>query len=109
MSRNGLTEVVLAVVDTRPDPATERFDAELAAAVATGRLDEGTARTLRWWQREAVRGGPGFGDVDFRPIFDALEDAGYDGWVSVEVFDFSPDPETVAQGSIENMRRSLRD
>jgi len=49
--------------------------------------------------------GPGFGDTDFVPIFQALGDAGYDKWVSVEVFDFSPDPETVARQSVEYMKR----
>lgn len=53
------------------------------------------------------RRGPGFGDTDFVPIFQALRDAGYDRWVSVEVFDYSPDPETVARGSYDNMQRSL--
>ena len=51
--------------------------------------------------------GPGFGDVDFVPIFRALEEAGYDGWVSVEVFDYTPDPETIAKGSINYMRQCL--
>ncbi len=51
--------------------------------------------------------GPGFGNTDFIPIFKALADAGYDGWVSVEVFDMTPDPETVARGSIEYMARCL--
>jgi sugar phosphate isomerase/epimerase len=51
--------------------------------------------------------GPGFGEVDFVPIFRALEDAGYKGWVSVEVFDYTPDPETITVGSIEYMRRCL--
>ena len=51
--------------------------------------------------------GPGFGAVDFNPIFKALAEAGYDRWVSVEVFDMSPDPETVARGSIEYMSRCL--
>jgi sugar phosphate isomerase/epimerase len=51
--------------------------------------------------------GPGFGDMDFVPIFRALHDAGYNRWVSVEVFDYTPDPETIASKSIEYMRDSL--
>ena len=53
------------------------------------------------------RRGPGFGAVDFVPIFKALDAAQYDGFVSVEVFDFSPDPETIASKSIEYMRDCL--
>jgi sugar phosphate isomerase/epimerase len=51
--------------------------------------------------------GPGFGQTDFVPIFQALRAANYDRWVSVEVFDFSPDPETVATRSLEHMRACL--
>lgn len=47
--------------------------------------------------------GPGFGDTDFVPIFQALRDAGYDRWISVEVFDYRPDPETIARDSINYM------
>jgi sugar phosphate isomerase/epimerase len=48
--------------------------------------------------------GPGFGETDFGPIFRALSDAGYDRWVSVEVFDFSPGPQLIARRSLEYMK-----
>ena len=49
--------------------------------------------------------GPGFGDVDFAPIFEALKDIDYQGYVSVEVFNFDPGPETIASKSLEYMKQ----
>lgn len=49
--------------------------------------------------------GPGFGDVDFGPIFEALRDVGYDGYLSVEVFKFEPGPENIARKSLEYLKR----
>ncbi len=51
--------------------------------------------------------GPGFGDIDFVPIAEALRQAGYDGYVSVEVFDFEEGPEAIATRSLEYLRRSF--
>jgi sugar phosphate isomerase/epimerase len=53
------------------------------------------------------RRGPGMGDVDFGPIFETLLEIGYTGWVSVEVFDYSPGPERLALESIRYMRETL--
>lgn len=48
--------LVDALIALRRDPATERFDEYLAYAQETGRIDSPTARALRWWQRQSVRG-----------------------------------------------------
>lgn len=49
--------------------------------------------------------GPGMGDVDQAPIFKALKDVGYSGWVSVEVFDYSPGVEQILTASMDTMVR----
>jgi sugar phosphate isomerase/epimerase len=51
--------------------------------------------------------GPGMGDVDFVPILRALVEAGYDCWVSVEVFDYSPGAVETSQRSIETLKAAL--
>jgi sugar phosphate isomerase/epimerase len=49
--------------------------------------------------------GPGFGDVDFKPIAAALKEVGYGGYASVEVFKFEEGAEIIATKSIGYLRR----
>ncbi|MDA1278121.1 MAG: sugar phosphate isomerase/epimerase [Verrucomicrobia bacterium] len=49
--------------------------------------------------------GPGFGEVDFKPIAGALKEVGYEGFVSVEVFSFEEGPEVIASKSIDYLRK----
>jgi sugar phosphate isomerase/epimerase len=51
--------------------------------------------------------GPGFGDVDFRPIAACLKKVNYQGWVSVEVFRFEEGPEVIARKSIDYLQQAF--
>jgi len=51
--------------------------------------------------------GPGFGEVDFKPIAAALKAAGYAGYVSVEVFKFEEGPEIIAGRSLDHLRQTF--
>ena len=51
-------------------------------------------------------GYPGSGDMDFRPILRALDEGGYQGYVSAEVFDFAPGAELIARETLAHLRRA---
>ena len=51
--------------------------------------------------------GPGFGNLDFQPIMQALKDISFDGWVGVEPFDYSPTVERLGRESIANLKKYL--
>lgn len=51
--------------------------------------------------------GPGMGEMAFEPIAQALKDVKYDGWVSVEVFDFTPGADATAEISLRTLKRAF--
>jgi sugar phosphate isomerase/epimerase len=51
--------------------------------------------------------GPGFGDVDFKPIATSLKQVGYNGYVSVEVFNFDEGPEIIASKSLQYLQTTF--
>ena len=51
---------------------------------------------------DANRRAPGMGDTDFLPILRALRDVQYRGYISIEVFDYKPDPESYL-GVVDSM------
>ncbi len=73
------------------------------------RIIEGSQGFLRHFHaNDANRRGPGFGSTDFHPIIGALQKIGYEGYISVEVFDSSPNPEKVASESLGYLRSCLK-
>jgi len=50
---------------------------------------------------------PGMGDYDFKPVLQTLERLDYQGWVSLEAFDFSFGAERIARESIHYLSGEL--
>ncbi|HEV2471864.1 MAG TPA: sugar phosphate isomerase/epimerase family protein [Chthonomonadales bacterium] len=53
-------------------------------------------------------GYPGSGDTDFVPILNALDEVGYRGAVSIEVFNYMPDPITIAREGLAYLKSCLQ-
>jgi D-psicose/D-tagatose/L-ribulose 3-epimerase len=50
---------------------------------------------------------PGMGDYDFKPVLRTLKRLGYQGWVSLEAFDFSFGAERIARDSIHYLNEEM--
>lgn len=67
-------------------------------------IRECAAHTVHFHANDPNLLGPGMGEVDFVPIFEALREVNYTGWISVEVFDYKPGAETICERSLSYMR-----
>jgi sugar phosphate isomerase/epimerase len=65
------------------------------------------SKAAHFHAQDTNRRGPGMGDVDFVPILQALVEARYDKWVSVEVFDYSPGAVETSRISIATLKAAL--
>lgn len=70
-------------------------------------IDRHLEHTAHFHANDPNLRGPGFGDLDFTPILKALTAGGYSGCVSVEVFNYDPDPETIAIQSLRYLQSCL--
>jgi sugar phosphate isomerase/epimerase len=77
-------------------------EADLPAA-----LRETAAHLRHFHANDPCQRGPGWGDVDFEPLLRTLLDIGYEGYASVEVFDFSVDPIEHADRSLQYLKATL--
>jgi len=68
-------------------------------------IDRFKHRTRHFHVNDTNLLGPGMGDTPYEPIIRALRDSQYGGWVSVEVFDYSPGAEKIATDSLQYMRK----
>jgi hypothetical protein len=68
-------ELISGLLEARHDAASARFDAEVTSAEADGRIDERTARVLRWWQRESVRAVVDHARAVIPPALGAIDEA----------------------------------
>jgi D-psicose/D-tagatose/L-ribulose 3-epimerase len=50
---------------------------------------------------------PGQGDYDFKPVLKTLDRLEYQGWISLEAFDFSPGAERIARESIHYLNGEM--
>jgi sugar phosphate isomerase/epimerase len=109
---NCVKDALLMVKEVRHPNFKMIFDCRCAAAqeksITEALIRALDSRMLRHIHvNDATGRGPGFGKTKFAPILKRLVKNGYKGYISVEVFDFDPDPQTIASRSIGYLRGIL--
>jgi sugar phosphate isomerase/epimerase len=49
----------------------------------------------------------GAGDYDYKPLFEVLRRRDYQGWISLEAFDFTPGAEKLAGESLRHLEGEI--
>ncbi len=82
-----------------------------AMAAETRPMDELVREYYEWLEHVHVNDvnllGPGMGDLDLRPLLDALKELGYDKYASIEVFRTDPGAEAILRESKAYLDRHL--
>jgi sugar phosphate isomerase/epimerase len=109
---NTVEEACRLVREIRHPNFKMMFDCRGAAAeektIAEALIRALDSRMLRHIHVNDANGrGPGFGNTKFAPIVKTLVKNGYKGYISVEVFEFDPDPQTIASRSIGYLKGIL--
>lgn len=109
---NTVEEAIRMVKEIRHPNFKMTFDCRSAFAeeesVTSALLRALESRYLRHVHVNDANGrGPGFGETKLSPILKALVKNGYRGYISVEVLQFDPDPQTIASRSIGYLKGIL--
>ena len=109
---NTVNEALRLVKEIRHPNFKMMFDCRSASAQETS-ITEALIRALdsrmlcHIHVNDASGRGPGFGETQFTPILKTLVKNGYKGYISVEVFEFDPDPQTIASRSLGYLKGIL--
>ena len=82
------------------------FHMNIEDASIEGNLKQYIAHIAYVHFADSNRLAPGWGHLDFGSIVDALNDAGYTGWTSVEILP-KPDPDAAARQAIQHLRKFI--
>ncbi|MCD6361555.1 MAG: sugar phosphate isomerase/epimerase [Armatimonadetes bacterium] len=80
---------------------------DLPAAVAELGPDIAAVHIEDMANREHKHLVPGEGEMDLPGVIEALREAGFDGWLTVDLFDIADDPDAAARASLDYMRELL--